>query len=78
MEYEKIIIRLVDWMPPGVTELVVKSCDCGEDYFTIFLNQEASSERLLAAYDHAIKHIEKGDLSCSNDVQMIEAMRHAG
>ena len=77
MEYERIIVRLVGWMPPGVTELVTKSCDGGEDYYTIFLNQNASQERIIKAYDHAIQHIEGKDFEEAGSVQQIETLRHA-
>lgn len=78
MEYERIVVRLVGWMPPGVTEIVAKSCDGGEDYYTVFLDQKASQERLVAAYDHAIRHIEAGDLERGGNVQELELRRHAG
>lgn len=77
MEYERIVVRLVPWMPPGVNELVAKSCDGGEDYFTIFLNQNASQEKLIAAYNHAIRHIEGKDFEEAGSVQQIETLRHA-
>jgi hypothetical protein len=77
MEYERIIVRLVDWLPPGASEFVVRTFDDGEYYFTIFLNQNASSERLIQAYDHALAHITAGDFDRDGDVQQIETVRHA-
>lgn len=54
---DRIFVYLVK-MPPGITESV---CPC-DDGYTIYLDKDLTREELIKAYDHAILHIDNGDL----------------
>ena len=45
-------------LPHGITEAVLP-CEGG---YTIYLDESLTGEQLIKAYDHAIAHIDNGDL----------------
>ena len=59
-------------LPSGVREMVTP---CADDSYTVYINEEISSDERLAAYDHAIKHINGEDFE-KYDVQEIESSTH--
>lgn len=64
-------VVLIDFPTKG-KEMVVPNEDGS---FTILINAKLSHEMRIAAYDHAMKHIENDDFSKAN-VQQIEADAH--
>lgn len=55
-------VRLINFPAKG-NEVVTKNED---DTYTIFINAKLSQEMQLLAYNHAMKHIERGDFDKDN------------
>lgn len=66
-------VQLVDLGVTSVDELVRKNED---DSYTILLNSRQASNRLLSAYNHALRHISRRDHDTAGDVQEIEYENH--
>lgn len=64
-------VHLVDFPAPG-KEMVVKNEDGS---YTVLINARLSDSGQLAAYQHALSHIEEEDFTKDN-VQEIEAVAH--
>lgn len=73
---ENINVRYVDWLADSISEMVTKCCESEGEYYTICLNAKHSKEKLEKAYNHALSHIEHGDLEKNCDVNLLEAERH--
>lgn len=58
-------------LPGGVNEAVLK---CADGY-TVYLSDRLDRDGRIAAYTHAMKHIERGDFDAGN-VQEIERRAH--
>ena len=59
-------------LPSGVREMVTP---CADGDYTVYINDGISSDERMAAYDHAMKHINGED--CEKcDVQDIESDAH--
>ena len=59
-------------LPSGVKEMVTP---CADGNYTVYINDGISSDERLAAYDHAMKHINGEDFE-KIDVQAIESESH--
>ena len=70
---EKVV--LVD-LPPSTKGLVTKKCDQGEDFFTIMLNANLSTEAQREAFLHEKSHIDNGDFYSGREADEIESERH--
>lgn len=67
-----VYVYLRDDMP--VNEMITP---CADGY-TVYINAKLDREHQVAAYEHALSHIENGDFDIDNvdDVQQIEARAH--
>ena len=59
-------------LPSGVREMVTP---CADGDYTVYINDGISSDERMAAYDHAMKHINGEDFE-KCDVQDIESDAH--
>lgn len=67
-------VKLVDLKTTAVDELVRRNEDGS---YTILLNRRQATNRLQAAYKHALWHIRNNDFDNKDgDVQEIEAVAH--
>ncbi len=58
-------------LPKGIKEMVVP-CDGG---YTIYIDRNLTTEQMMRAYRHALRHINNNDFA-SSDVQKIERRAH--
>lgn len=58
-------------LPPRVAEFVA----VGPDGYSVYIDSDLTDEARLAAYKHALRHIERDDFS-GEDVQKIEKAAH--
>lgn len=61
-------------LPKGIDEAVMS----GVDHFTIYIDERLSDAQKKEAYDHAMRHINKGhfDYNCELTVQEMECEAH--
>ena len=70
---EDINVQIID-MDVMIPEQITKNSDGS---YTIFLNARHTQENRIAAYQHAIEHIERGDFDTDyGDVQEVESEAH--
>ena len=67
-----IYVYIVDGLPVSVSEAI---CPCGAFSYTIYINARLSMEGQREAYNHALRHIQRGDWE-GKDVQIIEREAH--
>lgn len=60
-------------VPLSVNEVVTPNAE--DDGYTVYINESLTDEERLAAYDHALQHIQGADFQKA-DVQAIEAEAH--
>lgn len=58
-------------LPAGINEMVTPCADG----FTVYIDSDLDEAHRIRAYNHAIRHIKRGDFSKS-DVGMIETENH--
>lgn len=61
-------------LPKGVSEMVTPGAD--NDY-TVYINKDLPPDKQIAAYQHALRHVERNDFGMLN-VQEIEEKAHEG
>ena len=66
-------VQYVDFGVSSVDEITRKNEDGS---YTIFLNSRQATNRLLSAYNHALRHIFRKDFDSDGDVQEIEFKNH--
>lgn len=72
---DDISVMFMD-MPPTVKGMVVKTFDCGEDYYTIVLNSALSRDDQEEAFWHEIEHIKGDDFNRDCTSSYLEYLRH--
>lgn len=61
-------------VPLSVREMITPNAE--DDGYTVYIDENLSDEERLAAYEHALRHIQGADFE-KPDVQEIEAKAHA-
>lgn len=72
MTTQDINVQLIDFPNTKAKEMITENVDGS---FTIFLNARFSRDTLIAAYHHAVWHIDHADFT-GQDVQDIEMEAH--
>ncbi len=69
---QDVNVRLIDFPNTKEKEMITENADGS---FTIFLNARFSRDTLIAAYHHAVWHIDHADF-CRQNVQDVETEAH--
>lgn len=72
MKGDRIYIRLIDNMPPGIQEFVAPSYTG----FNIYIRSSLDEIERRKALEHAIIHIAHNDFYSGESIQTIEARAH--
>lgn len=71
---EYVGVHFID-MPCSIPGITVK---VDADTYCILINARLSHDAQIRAYDHEIRHIDKGDFDHMYTVDQLECLRHAG
>lgn len=63
-------------LPCSIPAYVAEKTDSDGEYYTIFLNNNCSEERIRKAVEHELKHITNDDFCSKCDIDTIEKERH--
>lgn len=63
-------------LPCSIPAYVAEKTDSDGEYYTIFLNNNCSEERIKKAVEHELKHIINNDFDLEFGIDEIEKLRH--
>ena len=63
-------------LPCSIPAYVAEKTDSDGDYYTIFINDNCSKERIEKAIKHELSHINNNDFNSELNANVIEILRH--